>query len=232
MTESEIGSSAPVVVRVRGSHEVRTPPERGVVHATMGCDGPEAAFSMRVVEEGLASLVDSIKALHDETTGPVVAWSVDQIALGAHRPWNDQGTQLPLVHTARAGVTVTFSDAEALGRWCSQSAEIRGFAIRGVDWKLTDERRAEVEREARTGAARDAMTRAQSYADALDLGPVRVRAISDEGMLPRPVIHDVVPGAAMKSFATEGDLGQMLTPEPLVVRAQVEAEFVTGGGGR
>lgn len=51
---------------------------------------------------------------------------------------------------------------------------------------MTDAKRLEVERKTRRKAVRDGRIRAQDYADALDLGSVKILAISDPGLSGRP----------------------------------------------
>jgi uncharacterized protein YggE len=77
----------------------------------------------------------------------------------------------------------------------------------------------------RTRAARDAVTRAQEYADALGLGQIRPVAIADAGMLgKRPENGPSV--AYMRASAVGGAPEVELVPEHIEVSAEVDARFV------
>jgi uncharacterized protein YggE len=117
------------------------------------------------------------------------------------------------------GVTAEFNDFAELSRWIVGAAEVAGVRVEWIDWDLTPDRRTDIERRARQDAVRDAQRRAQDYADALDLGPVKIRTISDEGIRQEPMMA----GAAMRSSAPESSLD--LTPEPIDIDVAVEASF-------
>ena len=170
----------------------------------------------------------SIRTLHDPEQGPVTWFAVHQVRTSAHRPWNDKGKQLPVIHTATVSLEVKFSDFAELARWVAGAVSVPGFRMDQIAWSLTEKRRVAVEDDVRREAVRDARTRAQSYADSLDLGQVQVRQISDPGLMGESDSYPPVPGGvAMRgSAAGESDLGAELTPRDIVVSAEVEAEFV------
>ncbi len=59
----------------------------------------------------------SIKALHHPKRGPVTWYALDQVRMGSHRPWDSDGEQLPLVHSAAVSMAVKFRDFDELARW-------------------------------------------------------------------------------------------------------------------
>ena len=69
----------------------------------------------------------------------------------------------------------------------------------------------------------------QAYADALDLGPVRVRAIADAGMLGNGL--DPTGGGGGQSYARLAVAGGgddlVFTPQDVAVSTEVDAVFVT-----
>lgn len=150
----------------------------------------------------------------------------------SNRPWNNEGKQLPLVHHASVGVEVKFRDFAALSRWVGQHvAEIEGFRVAQVKWTLTEKQRATLLADVRTHAVRDAVTRAQHYADALGLGAVAPVAIADAGML--NTTPESGPQAAyLRAGPAGGAPVAELVPEDIEVSATVDARFVaepTGG---
>lgn len=210
-----------VSIRVRGSYATKVAPERGTVHAAVGYDGPEVEPLLAQVESVAGDLVDSLQALADD--GPVRTWSAGQVQVSAHRPWNESGTQLPLVHQVRVELTAEFTDVSALGEWLGNAARM-GAGVQWIDWALTDDSRRQLERQARAAAVHDARARAQDYADALRLGEVHVVTLADTGLLSRP---EPVAMMAMKGMEdASGGMGVVLQPEDIEVSAEVEAEFV------
>lgn len=217
-----------VAITVRGTHSVALPPQQATVYATVRADGPAAEPVLHLVAATLAAVNASLQARHDPAAGPVIRYAVEQIHKDAHRPYNQDGRQLPLVHTASASVTATFTDFADLAAWIEHVAGLDGIGINHIQWALTDERRLTVERESRQEAVRDARRRAQDYADALGLGPVAVRTVSDPG-LSGPGQAKVVMARAMAAPAG-GPTEITLRPEDVQVESQVEATFVVPGG--
>jgi len=212
-----------VAITVRGTHSVTLPPQQATVYATVSADGPAAEPVLQLVVATLADVNASLQSRHDPAGGPVTRYAVEQIHKGAHRPYNQDGRQLPLVHTASATVTATFTDFADLAAWIEQVAGLDGVGINHIEWALTGDRRQAVEREARQEAVRDARRRAQDYADALELGPVVVRTVSDPGLSgpEQPKI--------MMARAMAGAPEIALRPEDVEIAAQVEATFAVPG---
>lgn len=97
------------------------------------------------------------------------------------------------------------------------------MSISYVEWALTETKRLKVERATRQKAVRDAQRRAQDYADALDLGKVVVRGISDPGVgRPAPMARAML---AAESMPAGGAVEFALRPEDVEISAEVEAVF-------
>jgi uncharacterized protein YggE len=85
-----------------------------------------------------------------------------------------------------------------------------------------------VERKTRQKAVRDAKRRAQDYADALDLGTVRVRRISDPDLSERPMEKMIL--ARSMAVSADGAPAFELRPEEITIAAEVEATFTVPAG--
>ena len=215
-------------ITVRGSFSAFERPERGTVHATIAYEGPVMEPVYGRVARDLDAVKASIAPMDDKDNGAVTWWSADQLRTWSNRPWNKDGKQLPLVHHASVGLEVKFRDFSALSRWVGEHvANTEGFRVAHVEWALTAKRREALEKEVRTRAVRDAVTRAQAYADALGLGQVRPVAIADAGMLGTRT--ESGPSAAyMRAAAVGGAPDVELVPEHIEVSAEVDARFVVG----
>lgn len=194
------------------------------MHAALTLEGPQPEPVFQAVAAALAEIVSSIDALHHPKKGPVTWYAIDQVRMGSRRPWHKDGKQLPLVHSAAVSVAVRFRDFDELARWVSWSAGVDGLSISYVEWALTEAKRLKTERATRQKAVRDAQRRAQDYADALDLGTVVVRGISDLGAgRPAPMARAVL---AAQSMAADGGAPEFaLRPEDVEIAAEVEAVF-------
>lgn len=215
-----------IEINVRGSHSATVPPERACVYATVSADGPTPEPVLQLVATALAQVTHSLESRLDADNGPVHRYTVDQIRKGAHRPYNQDGRQLPLVHTAAASLTVVFGDAEELAAWVVWAAALPAVAISHIEWTLTEPTRQRTERDTRLEAVRDAARRAQDYADALNLGPVHVRALSDTGLT-----GPTQPRVMMARAKADSGLPELsLRPENIEVSADINATFVVTGG--
>ena len=215
-------------ITVRGSFSAFERPERGTVHATIAYEGPVMEPVYGRVARDLDAVKASIAPMDDKDNGAVTWWSADQLRTWSNRPWHKDGKQLPLIHHASVGLEVKFRDFSALSRWVGEHvANTEGFRVAHVEWALTAKRREALEKEVRTRAVRDAVTRAQAYADALGLGQVRPVAIADAGMLGTRT--ESGPSAAyMRAAAVGGAPDVELVPEQIEVSAEVDARFVVG----
>ncbi|MGW0160326.1 SIMPL domain-containing protein [Mycobacterium sp. NPDC003323] len=216
-------------ITVRGSFSTSAPPERGMVRATISYEGPEMAPVYDRVARDVATVKDSIDRLQRTEPSPIIRWSAERLRTWSDRPWNSDGERLPLVHHAAVGVEVEFADFSVLSQWVGEhTSGTEGFDTNHVSWALTDERREALIAEARADAVRDAAARAQQYADALDLGPVRPVAIADAGMLGLQG-----PAAGREMFLDAAPTGGApdveLVPADIHVAVTVEARFLAGG---
>ncbi|CAM2808955.1 SIMPL domain-containing protein [Skermania piniformis] len=188
---------------VHGTYSAFQAPERGTVHASLA----------RLTTGGRAA---------------VTWWSAGRLRTSSERPWNKDGKILPLIHRADVDVEVKFRDFTALSDWVSASTrDITGFRIQRVRWALTAKRRDELAGLARVRAVRDALARAQLYADALELGKVAPVAIADVGMLGGSLYPPNEPsGGYQRGASIPKEQGAELVPEDIEVSAAVDARFV------
>lgn len=218
-----------VEIAVRGSHTLTLPAETGTVHAMINGEGPEPQPVFDAVAQALAEVTGLLESRLHPKEGPVTKLVIDQVRRGSHRPFDRDGKQLPMVHTASVTVRAVFTDFDDLADWVESSAGIPGFGIGHIEWALTDTSRLRAERKARRKAVRDALRRAQDYADALALGSVSVRAINDPG-LSGPRVRPRVMMAKSMSAPIEAAPGISLLPDDVDVAAEVEATFVVSPG--
>lgn len=216
-----------VTITVRGENQTRITPERATVHVTLRAEGPERAS---VVEHAL-NLAGPVRAglIEREDAGSLTEWSSKSLTVRAERPWSSDGKQLALVYRASVDFAATFLEVSELSVWVSEISSWDGVEIGWVDWHLTPQTRADVEREVASAAVGVAMQRAQSYAAALGLASVTPVEIADTGLISHEQAHAPsmmrARGAAFAATADAGAAEMAYEPEDIVISATVEARF-------
>lgn len=214
-----------VIITVRGEHELRVAPERAKVHLSVTMDGPDRAA---VVERTLAASTPIRAGLEKrEAEGSIVEWTSQRMNVIAERPWNNEGKQLDPVHRATVDFTATFSDISEMSLWATEVSVADGVNLGYIDWHLTAETEAEIEREVATQAVGVAVARAKAYAQALGLQHVRPLELADRGLISEnagPVQAKALRAGAMMMDAASSPAMEF-QGEEIRVSATVEGRF-------
>ena len=215
-----------VTITVRGESQTSALPERAVAHVSASAEGAERG----AVVERLAALAEPVRTELSarKDAGSVEDWSSQRVSVWSSRPWNSEGKQLALVHHASVELTATFTDTLVLSDWLNGIAATEGWQVGTVDWQLTPETRARIEREVATEAVHVAVERATAYAKAIGRESVTPVHIADLGLLgsapERPEPRMFARAAAAMDAAPPPVVD--FRPAEIVVSAAVEARFV------
>lgn len=217
-----------VTITVRGEHETRVAPERATIRVSVRAEGSERS----AVVDRLTGLTEPVRdSIADRReSGAIIDWTSTRLSVRAERPWNSEGTRLPPVYYASVDLTATFTEASELSIWVSDIAPWDGVEVGSVDWHLTPETTARIEREVAAEAVGVAVTRAQTYATALGRGEVVPVEIADVGLL-APTPAQPFTGMAkargmMPESAALSDASSAYEPDEIIVSATVEARFL------
>ncbi|WP_194764177.1 SIMPL domain-containing protein [Microbacterium sp. UFMG61] len=217
-----------VTVTVRGEHEARVAPERATIRVSVRAEGAERSAVVERAMRLTEPVRDSITAR--EGSGTVVDWTSTRLTVRAERPWNNEGTRLDPVYYASIDLTATFTEASELSIWVSDIAPWDGVEVGWVNWHLTPETTARVEREVAAEAVGVAVSRAQAYATALGLGEVVPVEIADVGLIAPPPSQPFAGMAKargmMQESAALADASMEYEPDEIVISATVEARFL------
>lgn len=216
-----------VTVTVRGEHEARLAPERATIRVTVRAEGPERT----VVVDAALRLAEPVRAsiTGRKDAGTVVEWTSKNLSVRAERPWNNEGRRLDPVYYASVDLTATFADAAELSVWVSEVSAWDGVEVGWVDWHLTPETTARVEREVASAAVGAAVARAEAYANALGLASVTPVEIADVGLISSGQPSPVAPMMKARggvAFAADSAPSMQYEPEEIVITATVEARFL------
>ncbi|WP_217183660.1 SIMPL domain-containing protein [Streptomyces sp. AC495_CC817] len=216
-----------VTVTVRGEHEARVAPERATIRVTVRAEGPERTAvvdsALRLAEPLRTSITDRKDA------DTVLEWTSKSLSVRAERPWNAEGKRLAPVYYASVDFTATFAEASELSVWVSDVSPWEGVEVGWVDWHLTPDTSARIEREVASAAVGVAVARARAYAEALGLTEVTPLEIADTGLIssgqpaPSPQMMKARGGVA---FAADSAPAMEYEPEEIVISATVEARFL------
>jgi uncharacterized protein YggE len=171
-------------IAVEGQATRTHPAERGTVNLHVAFSGTLRNDVVDQVARTHTILVEQVKA--HVSTGAAERWDADSVHSYVYddRVKNSQtgGKQRIRRFRASARLSVTFRDFEVLSTWLADVMDVDGVEIDRITWNLTDETRKALLAEARIEAAEETAVRAQSYADALGLGPVAPVAIFEAGL--------------------------------------------------
>ncbi len=218
-------------IRVRGSYEAEYRPERGTVHIALAMEGPKKPDVVRSTTALIGRMTERVRVDHSPDSGPITWYSQGELQNSAHRPWNQEGKQLPLVYTSRADMKVKFSALDRLFPFIEEISGWDGVAVRGVEWALTEASKREATDRAQREAVRSARAKAERYAEAAGYPAVRPVAIADVGLLMDSSQAGPAMGssARMRAPAAAGgaESGQTFAPEDIRIECAVDAEFET-----
>jgi len=206
--------------------------ERGTVNLHVAFSGTLRSDVVEQVARTHTILVEQARA-HVEA-GAAEKWDSASVHSYVYddRVKNSQsgGKQRVRRFRASARLSVTFSDFEVLSTWLADIMDVDGVEIDRITWDLTDETRKALLAEARIEAAGETVVRAQSYADALGLGPVAPVAIYEAGLRGTGGGGGNAPMYAMRAGAM-GDAGGShveLQPRDIDVDVTLSADYEAG----
>lgn len=205
-------------ITVRGCAEQHHPAERAIVSMAVAVEdtAKQEVFAGAVaIEERLSA---QLGELVDRDA--VRSWSVSQVRVFSHRPWEGEGggEQGLMLHVAKVEVQAEFTDFERLSAFVDHWSGTDSVEISGIRWDVSDKNRRIHEAELRRSAVDDAVAKAQVYANAVRRGRVVATQIADPGMLDGPPAHRV-------AAEEEVSPGLTVTPEEIVIRVEVDARF-------
>ena len=212
-----------VQITVRGVAEARHPAERALVRleaVVEGTDRADVRDRAAALQEPLAGHLRDLAAL-----GAVDTWSSDQVTVHGSRPWVGDRRSEEVVHTASVQLRAEFVDFERMNGFLDHWAGVAGGEVLPIEWDLGVRSRRVLEAEVRKAAVDDAVTKAQTYADAVRRGRVVALQLADPGMLDGRGDAVVVGAVTHRLDAGADRSGLALVPEDVVVRVEVDARF-------
>lgn len=242
-----------LVVHVDGTGSVVRVAERAYVHLAISSTSTDQSEAFEEAQSTVSSLTDKIRSLapktedgRPHTSAAVTAFTVTPLSTTSRYQRNKNNEELrnkPKEHTVAASAEIIFRDFAQLAEMSAQLATMPHMSVGGTEWRLTAATLAEIEREARLEAIRDAVQKANDYAGVVGrrVAAVEIKdgasdsdAYSSYRRRPLPQMAQMYPvPAQMPGGGGTAVLsaGPPLEPKNITVSAHVNARFVSIDGG-
>lgn len=252
-------------IHVAGNASVSRKAERGVLNIRIWHTSP----SQTDVSSAVANKSDALTtlfrqhALRTEDNYPhpdasITTFTVSAPSTSSHLPTSpDTGRAIPDAprqYTAETTAEVVFRNLGLLAELAIQLSAMENVAIEDTEWRLTDPTREEMTREARIGAVKNAVEKANDYAGVVGREVVALRiddghvntssirqkqtasrgpisySLAQRRPLPQQVPQPKTYGAAEGSLAGALATGPSLEPATITVSANVSVDFISVDG--
>lgn len=178
---------APLVIHVSGESIISRHPERAVLHIAVKSDGPEQETVSKDVTTTSNDLHQLFKGLspkndngYSNVDAPVTTFSSTLLRTWSIVPTDDKNKPLDRVHHATSSFEVIFRDFSKLSEIAGKLVAHPKVEIDSIEWRLTDATKKALGSESRKLAIRDAVHKANDYAEVVGQEVVAVE-ITDGG---------------------------------------------------
>lgn len=218
--------------------------ERGYVRLSISATSIDQAQAAHDAQSAIEKITTAIRALAIKTEdgrahpdAAVTAFTVSPRSTESRFQRDKDNRQLPKQpkeHVVRASAEIIFRDMAKLAEVTNELATTPHVSVLETEWRVTDATYAELEREARLKAIRNAVHKAQDYASVVGREVIAVE-IKDQ---PSPPGHAMYPLQQMQrqtlaqqpaSSVSAAVITEGLTLEPktITTSAYVQAKFVS-----
>jgi len=178
---------APTVINVQGKAKLYQLAERAKLDLEVSSSDYEQATASTNVVAAVSSLQNQLdeQCTRDASTGeisataPVSFYSIGSLTTSADDEYDEDHHNKTgkRIYRARSSVDVRFRDFGTLGEMVVVFATTPFVSLQGIEWKLTEEKQAALEDDAKLAALRNAIKRAAAYADVIgrpNVAPVKI----------------------------------------------------------
>ncbi len=177
---SSVAVAAANTVTVLGKAVVTSAPDEAILTLSVESDGADPGAAMNANTAAVTKVMERLKAEGVESTAVQTA----NVAVYPVRTYNPEtGEETLTGYRAQNSVTVTFKDAEKIGKVLAASLETGVTNVSGLVWKLRDD--SQVVADALKQAVANARTKAEALAEAqgVEIGDV---IMMSEGSVEQP----------------------------------------------
>jgi uncharacterized protein YggE len=213
-------------------------------HATLNHIAERAALTLDISDQSHSQSVTSnqvLMTLNDiQTTieksctrlengnispeAPVSWYSTESLSTSSEDEYIDDKRTGKTIYSARTSIEIRFRDFAKLGEMVAYFSTMAFVSIRAVEWKLTNEKQAELEEQARFAALRHAIKRAKGYASIIGRENVTPIKIEDDRNVYSSGMRKQLGRRAMTASSEVG-VGIDFEPQLIEVKASLEVQF-------
>ncbi|MFJ1810983.1 MULTISPECIES: SIMPL domain-containing protein [unclassified Streptomyces] len=211
------------LLTVRGEAELEVDPEIARIHITLTARGRDRRTTLDDLTRRNTTTLDLIKTYGDA----VENLSTGAISITPELATRGRGERIRTYH-GTIHLTAELTDFTTLGELTTRLADLDLTRIDGPTWELRPT--SPVHRQARQQAVREAVQRANEYAEALGTTVTALLELADTGTTgarPRAAFDRRAVRFSLAAADTETDAPEPLDLEPqrIQVRAEVSAQF-------
>lgn len=225
---------APTVINVQGKAKLYRLAER----AKLDIEVSSAEYEQSTASTNVVTTVSSLQNQLDEIctrdassgeispSAPVSFYSIGSLTTSNADEYDEDHNRTgKRVYKAATSVDIRFRDFTKLGEMVVAFSTMPFVSLQGIEWKLTEEKQAALEEEAKLEALRNAIQRANGYADVIgrkNVSPVKIddtQYTYAEGM----VMQTARKIASNASYGI--GVGLDFEPQQVEVKATLEVEF-------
>ncbi|KAJ6178875.1 hypothetical protein N7519_009336 [Penicillium mononematosum] len=217
-------------ITLRGHFTATRSPEQAMVHLTIESTGESEAAVTQEVTSTSNDLLASLETLRPiEEDGTTSSTAVSSISASKmylttkNRNAYDSMENVsdsPRIYDAVITIYVVFCDFNELHKFIQKVDGYPSARLNNVVWYLTDATKGDIGAESRKKAVRDAVTKANQYAEAVgfeDVTPIDIREIDES----------LNPSALSQKPTYRHPSGVSLTPQDIVLNCCVQVVFET-----
>lgn len=171
----------PLQIHISGTSSVAYHPERATLAITVKSSGPEqqpvsaeVTTTSNDLNKGFKELSPKLETGVAAADAPVTTFSSKHLRTWSTTPTDEKNNPLPPIYHATISFSVVFRDFEKLSEVVGMLASYPKVQIDSVNWDLTEATQTELGSESRKEAIRDAIRKANDYAEVVGVKVVPV----------------------------------------------------------
>ena len=227
----------PLTINVSGQSSISRHPERGVLQVSVKADGHDKETVSKEVTLTSNELHQLFKELSPKDVfgiltadAPVTIFSSTMLRTWSQASTDKDGNPLPRVHYATSSYQVFFRDFAKLSEVVGKLVTYPNVEIQSIDWRLTDSTQKALGCESRQLAMRDAIQKANDFAEVIGRKVVPVE-INDGGQgsfnqtHQMPMVKSRLFGSAAPASIPDASNALDLTPQDIRFTGSVDVKF-------
>ncbi|KIX95854.1 uncharacterized protein Z520_08562 [Fonsecaea multimorphosa CBS 102226] len=226
-------ATPPTLIHIQGRATITTTAQRAVLNLAASDTGSDkdqvsshVVSTVTDIQSELDELCPRLENGEISPNAPVDFYSIASLSISATDEYDDDGVRLEKkLYSASSNIAIHFRDFGRLGQMVVRLSSMPYVELRGIDWQLADEKKTELDEEARRKALRHAMSRARAYGAII--GRDKVTCIKIEDLEESWPARRVKQTARMASSSATFEVGAGIDFEPQLVdvSATLSVEF-------